>query len=89
MEPVDQGTLKESSEWSQKNYSLHSTLSYCAATSKYFKIMHSKNILHRDIKPDSILLFSFSPYADVNVKLTDFGTTNVMSPSGLKDRKTS
>jgi len=39
------------------------------------KFLHSNNIIHRDVKPQNILVFSIEPKATVHVKLTDFGTS--------------
>ncbi|ELP84568.1 protein serine/threonine kinase, putative [Entamoeba invadens IP1] len=37
--------------------------------------LHSNNIMHRDIKPDNILIFSMNKGVQVNAKLTDFGSS--------------
>ncbi|ELP89452.1 protein serine/threonine kinase, putative [Entamoeba invadens IP1] len=37
--------------------------------------LHLNGILHRDIKPDNILIISLDREAKVNAKLTDFGTS--------------
>ena len=42
------------------------------------KYLHQKNITHRDIKPDNILLCSEDPFI---VKLTDFGLSKVVKNS--------
>lgn len=44
--------------------------------------MHNRRVIHRDIKPDNILVFSLTP--EVNVKITDFGTANFLAPIGMK-----
>nr|XP_047144215.1 leucine-rich repeat serine/threonine-protein kinase 2 isoform X2 [Hydra vulgaris] len=56
----------------------------CQQIASALAFMHKKCIIHRDIKSDNILLFSLNHEAKINIKLTDFGTANIMSPSGLK-----
>ena len=46
--------------------------------------IHARNIIHRDIKPGNILIFSFDEDAHVNAKLTDFGTADFIGPDGMK-----
>jgi len=57
----------------------------CIDVAKGLAFLHQNNIFHRDIKPDNALLISPHPDADVNVKITDFGT----SKSALKPKNPS
>eukprot|EP01105_Mastigella_eilhardi_P010730 TRINITY_DN2496_c0_g1_i1.p1 TRINITY_DN2496_c0_g1~~TRINITY_DN2496_c0_g1_i1.p1 ORF type:complete len:1030 (-),score=229.84 TRINITY_DN2496_c0_g1_i1:43-2742(-) len=47
--------------------------------------LHENNILHRDLKPDNILMVSLSGKSAVNCKLTDFGSTREINAGGEAD----
>ena len=47
--------------------------------------LHQNNIIHRDVKNDNLLVCSLSRHADVNAKLTDFGTSRSTSASNQSE----
>ncbi|ELP85453.1 protein serine/threonine kinase, putative [Entamoeba invadens IP1] len=47
----------------------------CLDASKGILYLHINGILHRDIKPDNILIFSLEENVTANGKLTDFGSS--------------
>lgn len=47
------------------------------------QFLHSNNIIHRDIKPLNVLVFSLEQKAVVHVKLTDFGTSKFVADAKM------
>jgi serine/threonine protein kinase len=63
----------------QRRLSQSIKLTILLETAKALQFLHTNGIIHRDIKPQNILVFSLEPKASVHVKLTDFGTSRFIS----------
>ena len=48
------------------------------------RYLHSLYIVHRDVKPSNVLVWSLHPEKGIDVKLTDYGISQFSSPSGLR-----
>ena len=58
----------------------------CALDSaKGLLFLHENKIMHRDFKPDNLLVVSKNPNSAVCVKLTDFGTSRVAIEESAKN----
>jgi serine/threonine protein kinase len=63
----------------KQKLSLAMKITMLLETAKALQFLHLNGIIHRDIKPQNILVFSVEPRAQVHVKLTDFGTARFIA----------
>ena len=73
MEYVEGQTLSDLIKESSESLSLETIFEITTGILKALKYAHEKNIVHRDIKPDNIVI------QGGNVKLTDFGLATLIS----------
>jgi len=59
----------------KKNISFRFRVKVSLDVAKGMAYLHSHNIYHRDLKPDNFLIISQHDDVDVNLKITDFGTS--------------
>jgi len=52
---------------------------FCLDAARGLLYLHQMKIIHRDIKPDNLLLVSVSMKAPVRAKISDFGTSKIVS----------
>ena len=82
MELANFGNLKELNDDRKSPIPRLSLFKISQQIASGLDFMHRRRVIHRDIKPDNILVFSTVP--DVNVKISDFGTANFLEPIGMK-----
>lgn len=58
---------------------IHRILAQVASS---LECLHSKGIIHRDVKASNVLLWSLDPMSLFHCKITDFGTTIHKAPNG-------
>ncbi|ELP90596.1 serine-threonine protein kinase, putative [Entamoeba invadens IP1] len=73
------GSLRTFIEKKKKELNEKMKLKIMYDAAKGIEYLHMNNTLHRDIKPDNILIFSEEENEIVNAKLTDFGSARAIS----------
>ncbi|KAL7720439.1 Protein kinase domain-containing protein [Entamoeba marina] len=79
LEYAEHGSLENKKHFISESILLKILEDICKAL-KYLHV--DKNVIHRDIKPDNILIFNYNEICDVNAKLSDFGTCDVVVHEG-------
>ncbi|EDR25918.1 protein serine/threonine kinase, putative [Entamoeba dispar SAW760] len=75
-EYADYGSLRDLIEKKSHNFvSHHLRLKILLDASKGIQYLHENEMLHRDIKPDNVLVLSLDDNITINAKLTDFGSS--------------
>ncbi|GAM28475.1 hypothetical protein SAMD00019534_116510 [Acytostelium subglobosum LB1] len=74
-EYIAMGSLGKVLYKQNRKLTLKEIIRVCLDTAKGCNFLHLNGILHRDLKPDNILVVSLAADAPVCVKLTDFGTS--------------
>jgi len=54
-------------------------LEILAEIARAIQFLHANDIIHRDIKPGNVLVFSLEPKAATHVKVSDFGTSKFVT----------
>jgi serine/threonine protein kinase len=72
-----------SSVLSKSKLSYLMKLTILLETAKALQFLHLNRVIHRDIKPQNILVFSLEPKSSVHIKLTDFGTSRFISDTTM------
>jgi serine/threonine-protein kinase/endoribonuclease IRE1 len=73
------GTLKDYCEKKYKGPELPRDIIVLYQIANGLRYIHSRNLVHRDVKPDNILISMTTP---VQMKLADFGFVKKTSPQG-------
>jgi serine/threonine protein kinase len=73
------GTLKDYCEGRYKGPELPPDRAVLCQIANGLRYIHSRNLVHRDVKPDNILISMTTP---VQMKLSDFGLVKKISPQG-------
>jgi serine/threonine protein kinase len=72
---MEMGSLQGLIENRMNELSLLLKLKIALDAAKGMDFLHQSNILHRDLKPDNLLISTLSPDAQTIAKLSDFGTS--------------
>ena len=82
MEFCCEGTLED--YMFKKDTSLKLKLIFMKHISSAIAFLHRNNVIHRDLKPDNILMSRNNRFGRVTAKIGDFGTAKITADSGYE-----
>lgn len=73
---------------SSRNFSEENAANYMYQILNGVNYIHKRGIVHRDLKPENILVERSDDKKDINLKIIDFGTSDIVNPNEKLTKKT-